>query len=40
MLFRSLHERHEFSGNRDEIRLAVVAAVLELGLKALGDAAT
>ncbi|MBL6935236.1 MAG: CinA family protein [Alphaproteobacteria bacterium] len=33
------HERHQFSGNRDEIRLAAVAAVLELGLKALGDAA-
>ena len=37
---KTLHERHEFFGNRDEIRLAVVAAVLELGLKALGDAAT
>ncbi len=37
---KTLHERHEFFGNRDEIRLAVVVAVLELGLKALGDAAT
>ena len=36
---KTLHERHQFSGNRDEIRLAALAAVLELGLKALGDAA-
>ena len=30
-----LHERLEFSGNRDEIRLTAVAAVLDLGLKTL-----
>lgn len=35
----TLHERHQFSGSRDEIRLAAVAAALELGLKALEDAA-
>ena len=34
----TLHECHQFSGNRDEIRLAAVAAILELGLYALGDA--
>ena len=33
----TFHECHEFSGNRDEIRLAAVAAVLELGLKTLGN---
>ena len=32
-----LHERLEFSGNRDEIRLTTVAAVLDLGLKTLGN---
>ncbi len=32
-----LHERLEFSGNRDEIRLTAVAAVLTLGLKTLGN---
>ena len=34
----TLHECRQFSGNRDEIRLAAVAAILELGLRALGDA--
>ncbi len=36
---KTRHERHQFSGNRDQIRLAAVAAVLELGLKALEDTA-
>jgi len=34
----TLHECCQFSGSRDEIRLAAVAAILELGLCALGDA--
>ena len=34
----TLHECRQFSGNRDEIRLAAVAAILELGLRALRDA--